>query len=316
MPMLEFLFIFLQTLTLLALAPLIIGVIRKTKAVLQSRKGPPLLQPYYDLIKLFHKGSVISKDASWMTTIAPLACLISMVVAALLVPAFLTTTAGFMGDLIVLVYLFANMRFFMALAALDAGSTFGGMGSSREMMVSALIEPAILLAFFSIALLTGTTSLSIASGLIVDSGAELIGPTLILAFSAFIIALLAENSRIPFDNPATHLELTMTHEGMLLEYSGRDLALMEYASMIKLMLFMTIAWNAFLPWGIATELRMGSLLIGAGLFLLKVFLLAVIIALIESSMAKMRLFRQPSLLAGAFVLAFLAVVSYFVLEAM
>jgi formate hydrogenlyase subunit 4 len=224
----------IQTVMLLALAPLLTGLIRKLKAWMQSRRGPPVYQPYLDLAKLMRKGSVVSEDASWLTAITPYVCLISLVVAALLVPAFVTESFGFLGDLIVLVYLFAMARFFMALAALDAGSTFGGMGSSREMLVSSLIEPAILLAFFTMALLTGTTSLVSVSNVLATSGTSLIGPALLLAFAAFFIAILAENARIPVDNPSTHLELTMIHEAMLLEYSGKDLALMEYSSMVKL----------------------------------------------------------------------------------
>ena len=303
----------IQTALLLALAPLLTGVVRKLKAWMQSRRGPPVYQPYLDLAKLMRKGSVVSEDASWLTTITPYVCLVSILVAALLVPVFVTETFGFLGDLIVLVYLFAMARFFMALAALDAGSTFGGMGSSREMLVSALIEPAILLSFFTVALLTGTTSLVSVTSVIASSGASLIGPALLLAFAAFLIAILAENARVPVDNPSTHLELTMIHEAMLLEYSGKELAVMEYSSMVKLVLFMTIAWNAFLPWGVATELTASAIVLGIIVFLVKVLVMAAVIAIIESSMAKSRLFRLPNLLTMAFILAFLAVMSYFVL---
>ncbi len=303
----------IQTIVLLAIAPLLTGTIRKLKAWMQSRRGPPVYQPYLDLAKLMHKGSVVSEDASWLTTITPYVCLVSVVVAALLVPAFVTESFGFLGDLIVLVYLFAMTRFFMALAAMDAGSTFGGMGSSREMLVSSLIEPAILLSFFAVALLTGTTSLVSVTSVLATSGASLIGPALLLAFAAFIIALLAENARVPVDNPSTHLELTMIHEAMLLEYSGKDLALMEYSSMVKLTLFVTIAWSAFLPWGIATQIAASDIVVGLIVFLAKLLALAGVIAVIESSMAKFRLFRLPNLLTGAFILAFLGVMSYFVL---
>jgi len=303
----------IQTVVLLALAPFLTGVIRKLKAWMQSRRGPPVYQPYLDLAKLMRKGSVVSEDASWLSTITPYVCLVSILVATLLVPVFVTETFGFLGDLIVLVYLFAMARFFMALAALDAGSTFGGMGSSREMLVSALIEPAILLSFFTVALLTGTTSLVSVTSVIASSGASLIGPALLLAFAAFLIAILAENARVPVDNPSTHLELTMIHEAMLLEYSGKELAVMEYSSMVKLVLFMTIAWNAFLPWGVATELTASAIALGIIVFLVKVLVMAAVIAIIESSMAKSRLFRLPNLLTMAFILAFLAVMSYFVL---
>lgn len=303
----------IQVIVLVAIAPLITGVIRKLKAWLQSRRGPPIWQPYFDLYKLFHKDSVVSRDASWLTRVTPYVCVTAMLLAALLVPAFTTSSFGFLGDLIVLVYLFAMVRFFMALAAMDAGSTFGGMGSSREMMVSSVIEPAILLAIFSTALLTGTTNLAGIADTLATSGWELVVPTLFLGFAAFFIAILAENARVPVDNPATHLELTMIHEGMLLEYSGKDLALMELSSMMKLVLFLSIAWSAFFPWGIATQLTAGAVIIGVLMFALKLLLLIIAIALIESSIAKMRLFRLPNLLTGSFILAFLAVMSFYVL---
>ncbi len=303
----------IQAALILGLAPLVTGIIRKVKALLQSRRGPPVLQPYYDLRKLFRKSSVISSDASWITSVTPFVCMIAMMVAALLVPVFITASFGSLGDLIVVVYLFATARFFMALAALDAGSTFGGMGSSREMMISAIIEPAILLSIFSAALIAGTTDLAGISQVLVLGGTDLLRPTLFLAFAAFFIATLAENARIPFDNPATHLELTMIHEAMLLEYSGKQLALMEMASMTKLMLCITIAWSAFFPFGMATELSPLPVAVGLIAFLVKLLLFALAIALIESSMAKMRLFRLPNLLTGSFILAFLAVMSFYIL---
>jgi formate hydrogenlyase subunit 4 len=303
----------IQAALVLGIAPLVTGIIRKVKALLQSRQGPPILQPYYDLQKLFRKSSVVSSDASWVTTVTPYVCMTSMVVAALLVPVFITASFGSLGDLIVLVYLFATARFFMALAALDAGSTFGGMGSSREMMISSIIEPAILLAIFSAALITGTTDLAGISQVLVVGGFDLVRPTLFLAFAAFFIATLAENARIPVDNPSTHLELTMIHEAMLLEYSGKQLALMEMASMTKLVLFITIAWSAFFPFGMATEVSVLAIAIGLIFFLIKLLLFAFAIALIESSMSKMRLFRLPNLLTGSFILAFLAVMSFYIL---
>lgn len=303
----------IQALFLFAIAPLITGIIRKLKAHAQSRRGPPVLQPYYDLAKLLRKDSVVSKDASWITAIAPYVCIAAMFAAALLIPAFVSDSIGFAGDLIVVVYLFAMARLFMALSALDAGSTFGGMGSSREMFVSAIIEPTILLAIFTSALIAGATDLATISQRLATSGANLIRPSLFLAFAAFFAAILAENARIPVDNPSTHLELTMIHEGMLLEYSGRQLALMEWASMTKLALFMTIAWSAFFPWGIATSLDPTSIATGVVVLIVKLLALAVAIALIESSMAKMRLFKLPNLLTASFLLAFLAVMTYFVL---
>jgi formate hydrogenlyase subunit 4 len=222
-------------------------------------------------------------------------------------------TFGFFGDLIVLIYLLAMMRFFMALAALDTGSAFGGMGSSREMYISSVVEPTMLLSVFAMALVTGTTSLAIIAQRLAATGMELVGPALFLACAAFFIATLAENARVPFDNPATHLELTMVHEAMLLEYSGRPLALMEMASMTKLVVFLAILASAFFPWGIATAATPLAVAGGLLFFLLKILALALVIALIESSMAKMRLFRLPNLLTVAFMLALVAVMSFYIL---
>ena len=303
----------LQFFMVLAIAPLITGIIRKAKASLQSRQGPGIFQPYYDLRKLFSKSSVVSNDASWLFNLTPYVCMAAVTIAALLVPVFYARTYGFVGDLIVLVYLLAMMRFFMALSALDTGSTFGGMGSSREMYLSSIVEPTMLLSIFAMALVAGTTSLGSISGQIASSGLDLVTPSLFLAAAAFFIATLAENARVPFDNPATHLELTMIHEAMLLEYSGKQLALMELASMIKLVIFLSILSNVFFPWGIANDASALALAAGLLFFLLKVVLLAVVIALIESSIAKMRLFRLPNLLTVAFILALLAVISFYIL---
>lgn len=302
-----------QFLLVLGLAPLVTGFIRKAKALMQSRRGPSVLQPYRDLKKLMQKGSVISNDASWLFNITPYVCIAAVTVAALLVPVLYAGTFGFLGDLVVLIYLLAMMRFFMALAALDTGSAFGGMGSSREMYISSIVEPTMLLSIFAMALVAGTTSLASISQKIASSGLDLVSPALFLAAAAFFIATLAENSRVPFDNPATHLELTMIHEAMLLEYSGKQLALMELASMTKLVVFLAILSNVFFPWGIAVGSDPIAVAIGALAFLIKIALLALAIALLESSMAKMRLFRLPNLLTAAFMLSLLAVVSFYIL---
>jgi len=303
----------LQFLLILAIAPLVTGVIRKAKARMQSRRGPSVLQPYRDLRKLLSKGSVVSNDASWLFNLAPYACLAAVGVAALLVPAVYAGTFGFLGDLIVLIYLLAMMRFFMALAALDTGSAFGGMGSSREMYISSIVEPTMLLSIFAMALVAGTTSLASIAERIASSGLDLVSPALFLAAAAFFIATLAENARLPFDNPSTHLELTMIHEAMLLEYSGKQLAVMEMASMTKLVIFLAILANVFFPWGIATDAAPLAVAVGLLLFVVKIVLLALVIALIESSISKMRLFRLPNLLTVAFILSLLAVISYYIL---
>jgi formate hydrogenlyase subunit 4 len=302
-----------QFLLVLAVAPLITGIIRKAKATMQSRRGPSIFQPYRDLRKLLSKGSVVSNDASWVFNITPYVCMAAVGVAALLVPAVYAGTFGFLGDLIVLIYLLAMMRFFMALAALDTGSAFGGMGSSREMYISSIVEPTMLLSIFAMALVAGTTSLASISENIASSGLDLVSPALFLAAAAFFISTLAENARLPFDNPSTHLELTMIHEAMLLEYSGKKLALMEMASMTKLVIFLAILSNVFFPWGIATDATPLAIIAGLLFFLVKIILLALVIALIESSLSKMRLFRLPNLLTVAFMLALLAVISYYIL---
>ncbi len=302
-----------QFLLVLAIAPLVTGIIRKVKARMQSRRGPSIFQPYRDLRKLMSKGSVVSHDASWLFNITPYVCIASVAVAALLVPVMYASTFGFIGDLIVLIYMLAMMRFFMALSALDTGSAFGGMGSSREMYISSVVEPTMLLSIFAMALVAGTTSLASIAKLIASSGLDLVSPALFLAAAAFFIATLAENARLPFDNPSTHLELTMIHEAMLLEYSGKQLALMEMASMTKLVIFLAILSNVFFPWGIATEATPLAVMVGLLVFIAKIVLLALVIALIESSISKMRLFRLPNLLTSAFILSLLAVISYYIL---
>lgn len=305
--------IIIQSAFVVAISPLITGVIRKLKALMQSRKGPSIFQPYYDLAKLFRKDSVVSSNASWVFHLTPYVCMAAVLVAVLMVPVVATTSLSFMGDLIVVVYMLAMMRFFMALSALDTGSAFGGMGSSREMTISAIAEPTMLLAIFTMALIAGTTSLGDISYQLSVNGLELIRPSLFLAFAALFIVTLAENARVPVDNPATHLELTMIHEGMILEYSGKQLALMELSSMVKLALFLTILANVFLPWGIATSLAPAGLALGLVALLVKILIMVAAIAYIESCMAKLRLFRLPNLLTVSFTLALLAVMSFYIL---
>jgi formate hydrogenlyase subunit 4 len=303
----------LQVLLLLAIAPLVTGIIRKIKAYFQQRRGASIFQPYRDIAKLFHKDSVVSRDTSWIFSITPYISMAAVLVAGLLVPVFVTRTLGFVGDLIVVVYLLGTVRFFTALAALDAGSAFGGMGSSREMMVSSIVEPTMLLSIFAMGLITGTTSLGSIAGALSSSGIDLVRPALFLASAAFLISTLAENARVPVDNPSTHLELTMIHEGMILEYSGKKLGLMELSSMTRLVLYFTILSNVFFPWGIANDLSAVGIGVGLVSILLKVLFLALIVAIIESSISKLRLFRLPNLLTVSFTLALLAVMSFYIL---
>lgn len=305
-----------QALLIVLVSPYVVGVIRKVKARLQCRRGASLLQPYSDLAKLFRKGVVVPTTASWIFTATPYVLFSTTLAASLLVPVFLSQVPlNFAGDIITIVSLLTVGTFFLMLAGLDTGSAFGGMGSSREAIVFSLTEPAMILAIFAVGLTVGTTNLSA----IVHRTALLQGVTTdpsphLMAFAALFIVALAETGRVPVDNPATHLELTMIHEAMVLEYSGRYLALVEWASAVKLLLFLTLLANVFAPWGIATALQPQAVAVGIGVWLVKVTGLAVLIAVIESMFAKLRLFRLTDLLGAAFVLALLSLVFLYVLR--
>lgn len=296
-------------------APLLGGFLRKVKARLQGRQGASVFQPYADLRKLLTKEAVLSENSSWIFRFTPYLMAATMLLAALLVPT-LTTDAplGFTDNIIVLMYLFLLGTFFLALAGLDAGSAFGGMGSSREMAIAALAEPTVMISIFALALRAGSTSL----GDIVERTAAdsllFLNPGHLLAFIAFFIVALAETGRFPVDNPATHLELTMIHEAMILEYSGRYLALVEWAAGMKLFLFLALLTNLFFPWGVAVELTPWTLALAVLSLVAKVALLALGIALLETSIAKLRLFRVPELLSASFMLALLAVASFFFMK--
>jgi len=302
-----------EVLFILLLSPLLTGVIRKVKAWMQCRQGPSVLQPYRDIWKLLRKSTVASNEASWLFLIIPYVCLGAMGCLAVMVPVFTAGPSGGVGDMVAVIYVLGLFRFMMVLGGLEGGSSFGGMGSSREMMISAIVEPTLLLSIFSVAAISGTTDLSAISEHFAGLGRNGLSPTLFLASAAIFISLMAENSRVPFDNPATHLELTMVHEGMLLEYSGRELALMEMASYVRLTMFMVILSNVFFPWGIALGTGAGELAVGVAAISIKLLLLAMSVALVESVMAKMRLFRLPNLLTISFTLSLLAVMSYYIL---
>ena len=304
----------IQAVLMIILAPLFTGILRKLKALMQHRKGPRILQPYYDLAKLFRKDETVSKDSSWLFRVVPYVCMASMILLALMIPFFFSRVSLPHGDLIALVYIFTLYRFMMVLGGLEGGSAFGGMGSSREMMMSVLIEPALLLSMMALAGLAGSgTDISAVPTALIAMGAIAITPALILAASSFFITLLAENARVPFDNPATHLELTMVHEGMLIEYSGRSLGLMEYSSMLRLMLFSVIMGTMFFPWGLSTTTGAADILVGIFSVIVKLFVIVFSIALIESYLSKYRLFRLPNLLTASFALSLLAMISLYVL---
>jgi formate hydrogenlyase subunit 4 len=308
--------VIIQLVMLLALSPFIIGLIRKVKARLQCRQGAGVLQPYADLAKLFRKQPVISSTTSWIFTATPYIVFASTLAAGLLVPIFVSQNPfNFAGNVIALVYLLAVGTFFLILAGLDAGSAFGGMGSSREAIVATLAEPAMMLSIFSIALTAGSTNLStIVHKTALMEGIITAPPPHLMALVAFFVVVLAETGRVPVDNPATHLELTMIHEAMLLEYSGRYLALLEWSAGIKLVVFLSVIANVFAPWGIATSVTPASVAIGMIVYVVKVSALALLIGMIESMFAKLRLFRVPELLGAAFILSLLALVFFYTLR--
>jgi formate hydrogenlyase subunit 4 len=296
----------LQAAVLLALAPLLRGVIKKMKAAFQNRQGPPLLQGHYDLAKLLQKEPVRSEVSSWVFVAGPRVYFATAVAATTLVPVALAgAPLEAAGGILVLVGLLALGRFALASAALDTGSPFGGMGASREMTVAALAEPALMLGLFTVALWGGSLNLGDLVRTMAERGLSA-HPSELLAAAALFIVLIAEAGRVPVDNPATHLELTMIHEAMVLEYSGLDLALVEWASALKELLFMTVLVNLFLPLGIATSAGLGPLAVASGLYVAKIFLLAVAVTLVEVTNAKLRLFRVPELMAASLGLGFLA----------
>ena len=298
---------YLQFIIIMIFSPFIQGVIKKLKANMQGRVGPGIFQPYYDLIRLFRKDMVISGVSSWIFRATPYMVFTSTVAAAMIVPVITTSSRfGMMGDVIALIYLFALGRFFMALAGLDAGTAFGGEGSSREMTVAVLVEPMMMLSIFTAAISAGSTNVA----RIAEVQTMFYSPSHVLALSAFMIAIIAETGRIPVDNPDTHLELTMIHEGMILEYSGRYLALMEWAHYMKQMLLFTIAVDIFFPVGISNTMEIASLAVSSAAYLLKLLFMSVLMAMIESTRAKMRFFQLPSLLGAAFVLAVLSLLTY------
>jgi formate hydrogenlyase subunit 4 len=302
-----------QMALVLVVAPLVLGVTRKVKARLLRRIGPDVFQPYRDLWKLMHKEAVLAHNASWLYRVAPYLMFALTWVAAALVPTYATNLLfSWSADLIAIVALMASARFALALAGMDVGTAFGGIGSSREMLIASLAEPAMLLVAFTVALLIGTTQLSTIATSFVDAPVGL-RVSLALALFAFVFVAIAENARIPIDNPATHLELTMVHEAMVLEYSGRHLAMIEATAALKLVLYFSLIACLFVPFGMATtDKTPGALALGIAVYLVKVFVLAALLPFGETSVAKMRVFRYPVFLGGAFAAAALAVFLLFV----
>jgi formate hydrogenlyase subunit 4 len=302
-----------QMVLVVAVAPAILGVTRKVKARLLRRVGPPVLQPYIDLWKLMHKEAVFAYNASWVYRSAPYIIFAATWVAAALVPSYATGLLfSWSADLIALVALLGTARFTLALAGMDVGTAFGGLGSSREMMIASLAEPAMLLIVFTVALVAGTTQLSTVATVFQGNDVGL-RVSLALALFAFMFVAIAENARIPIDNPATHLELTMVHEAMVLEYSGRHLAMIEAAAALKLVLYFSLIACLFVPLGIAGPgAGVAAYAVGIGSYLLKLLVLAVLLPIGETSVAKMRVFRYPLFVGSAFAAAALAVFLLFV----
>lgn len=289
-------------------APLLNGIIKTTKAGWQNRRGPGIFQPWFDIWKYLGRESVVSQHSSWLFRFAPYVYFGAHLTAAGLVPTIVAVSPlGGVGDAIVLVGLLALALFFLALAGLDTASNFGGMGTSRELAFAALVEPALLLALFALAVPAGSTSL----GALVGDGS--IGFSRILALGALFIVAVAETGRIPVDNPDTHLELTMAHEGMLLEYSGRPLGLLLWATHIKQFVVLSLLAALFLPWGIGRELTAASLAIGLIAYLFKLGILGLVLALVETTNVKLRIFRVPELLGAASLLGVLSITAVYMI---
>lgn len=308
---------FVEVLLAIAIAPLFSGWIAQCRAWLQNRSAPPLALPYRMLRKLFHKDAALATEASPLFRTTPYILFGTMVLAAAIIPSLVTDLPfARIADAIALIGLFATARVFLSLAAMDIGTAFGTLGARREMMVGFLAEPALLMVLFNAFLLYGSTALpSLVDGY--SAHRSVVDPSVIFAAIAFLMVLLAENARIPIDNPATHLELTMIHEAMLLEYSARHLALVEWASSLKLFNYACIGFALFLPWGIAARGQdgAGALLLAIAALIVKLVIAGSGLALIESLSAKLRIFRAPEYLATAFLLAVLGLLVHLLLGA-
>lgn len=302
----------LQLILVLLTAPLLSGIIKTLKARLQTRSGPSVFQTYRDILKLLRKGMVIPETASWIFSAAPFIVFGTATLVGLMIP-MITTHAplNLIGGVLAVVYLLALGRFFLALGGLDTGTSFGGLGSSREMTISAIAEPAMMLAIFTVALGANSTNLSEMAKVAVGQSWRFLAPSQMLAFAALFIVLIAETGRIPVDNAATHLELTMIHEAMVLEYSGPYLALIEWGGSIKQLVLMTLVVNTFFPYGLSSNWTAQAMGVGLLFYLGKLLVLTCVIVLVETTNAKLRLFRVPELLMVAFILGALALISTF-----
>ena len=298
----------LNVIFVLLISPLFVSLIKIVKAHAQKRRGPPIFQTYRNLAKLLKKETIYSANSSWIMRVTPLVNVAALLVASLFVPILvIPQPTDIVGNIILFLYLLALAKFFMALSGLDAGSTFGGMGSSREMAISALIEPVVIVVFAALAFAFKTINLpdmfrgALSSNVLID-------PVIILISISIFIVIIVESSRVPVDNPETHLELTMIHEAMILEQSGKNLAMMELSSAMKQLLLMAVLINILVPWGLTQDFTVPSILISLGAFVLKALVLAIIIGLFESSCAKSRLFRLPGLFVVALFLSIITLI--------
>lgn len=290
------------------LAPLVIGVIRQVRARLEGRVGAGVWQPWRDVRKLLIKNPVHATSSSWILTVGPITLLLSSLVLCVLLPLVgVMDTPWIPSDLFVIVSVMLIGTVALALVGLDGGTAFGGMGSSRHMTVAALVEPTVLLAVYALSIPAGTSTLSLIVETRQHSPAIIISPVSVLAMVALAIAIMAETGRLPIDNPSTHLELTMMHQAMVLEASGRDLAWLELGSWLKLTVLLGLLGNLAFPWGILSVLTIGTVLLGIVTIVAKILFLGILLSIGEVFLAKVRLFRVPELLAGSFALALLAV---------
>jgi len=299
-------------LLLIVLSPLIVGIMRKTKAKSQKRIGAPITQPYFDILKLLKKEEVVSNQSSWIFRCTPWVNFVTTVSAAFFIPvSIIYSPFGVIGDILLVVGLFGLGKFFTILAGLDVASSFGGLGSSREMMFSALVEPALFITIFVIAIFYGGTNIST----IVSSANEisfLAAPGVLFALIAFFIILMVETGKLPFDNPSTHLELTMLHEATVLEYSGKSLAIIEWSQAIKQIILLTLFVNIFIPWGIADSFSGSQIGFGMLSVIVKIISLGILIAFIETRTAKWRLFRVPDLISISIASSMIGVIFFFI----
>lgn len=312
-----YVFQIIQLLLMIAIAPLLTGWVRLVKSRLNARKGASLLQPYRDIFRLLRKDVLLAHNASWLFRVCPYLIFTSIWIASVIVPTF--TTALLLGptaDLIALVAFLGTARFMLALAGMDIGTSFGGLGASREMMIAALAEPAMLMVTFTVALFVHSTSLPTIATFFLTQGMWS-SVSIALALMSLLLVAVAENGRVPIDNPATHLELTMVHEAMVLEYTGRHLAMIEGASMLKMVLYISLISCLFAPWGIAVDLNNSqAVAIGIASYIGKLALGGFLLAVFETSIAKMRVFRVPEFLGGALLFGVLAIVFRYVAQAL